>query len=301
MVLRFQSSIGNPWTSLPVTACCLLTMTLLMAGCAKQSAPMRSSGLTQQPGIAAPSEPAPTPQSPTAKADDAPLSGDPIANQPPMPVALLPPAETVAAITLPPTGVGFTGPIGNQVVAFKPSYRSDWTPVLTLTTDDHLAPDIIAVVDEKDPYLLDTGDRVRIFVYGQPNLSRTYAIDVAGTISMPLIGTVQARGVTTQSLKNRVRAALAVKYVRDPEVAIEVSQYRPFFILGEVRTAGQYPWVNDLTVQSAVAIAGGFSPRATERSVRLTRRIDGVISEIDVPTSYSVKPGDTIYVQERFF
>jgi polysaccharide biosynthesis/export protein len=306
MVSRRSEALSIVSARAPALAWYALAALLMLPGCAKQSEPMHGSALI--PPAAAVGQPAP--QNPTAHADDAPLSGDPMTDRPPMPVALVPPRAglaTVAAVTpLPATGAAFRGSIGaealgSQPVAFLARSKPDWTPVTTITTVDHLPPDTIAVSDEPEPYLLDAGDRVRVFVYGQPNLSRAYPIDASGTIAMPLIGAVTARGLTIQKLKGRIAAALAVRYVRDPEVAVEISQYRPFFILGEVRNAGQYAWVNDLTVQTAVAIAGGFSPRATERSVRLTRRVDGVISEIDVPTSYTVKPGDTVYVQERFF
>ncbi|MDX2159649.1 MAG: polysaccharide biosynthesis/export family protein [Hyphomicrobiaceae bacterium] len=157
-----------------------------------------------------------------------------------------------------------------------------------------------AVADEDGPYLLDTGDRLRIFVYGQPNLSRLYAVDHGGAISMPLIGRVAARGLTTYALESRIKARLGAKYVKDPEVTVDVSQNRPFFILGEVRNAGQYPYVSGMTVRTAVAIAGGFSERAYQRKIQITRRINGVVEKLDVPDDYVVKPGDTLLVYERF-
>ena len=158
-----------------------------------------------------------------------------------------------------------------------------------------------AVADTDGPYLLDSGDRLRIFVYGQPNLSRIYTVDHAGTISVPLIGTVKARGLTTTALERSIRGRLGTQYVKDPQVTVDVNQNRPFFILGEVKNAGQYPYVSGMTVHSAVAIAGGFSERASERKVQITRRINGFVEKMDVPTDYVVMPGDTVYVFERFF
>lgn len=158
-----------------------------------------------------------------------------------------------------------------------------------------------AVADTDGPYLLDTGDRLRIFVYGQPNLSRLYTVDHGGAISVPLIGRVKARGLTTYALEGRIKAALGAKYVKDPEVTVDVAQNRPFFILGEVKTAGQYPYVNGMTVQSAIAIAGGYGERASQRNVQITRRINGLVEKLDVPDDYVVKPGDTLFVYERFF
>ena len=158
-----------------------------------------------------------------------------------------------------------------------------------------------AVADSDGPYLLDTGDRLRIFVYGQPNLSRLYTVDHGGWVTVPLIGNVKARGRTTTELEHSVRAKLGTQYVKDPQVTIDIQQNRPFFILGEVRTAGQYPYVSGMTIKSAVAIAGGFSERANERKAQITRRINGLVEKLDVPDDYVVQPGDTVYVYERFF
>lgn len=157
-----------------------------------------------------------------------------------------------------------------------------------------------AVAATDGPYLLDTGDRLRIFVYGQPNLSRIYTVDHGGMITVPLIGAVKARALTTFDLEGVIRRRLGTEFVRNPQVTVDIQQNRPFFILGEVRNAGQYPYVSGMTVQTAIAIAGGYSERASDRSFRITRRIDGYVEQIDVPSDYVVKPGDTIYVYERF-
>lgn len=156
-----------------------------------------------------------------------------------------------------------------------------------------------AVADTDGPYLLDSGDRLRVFVYGQPNLSRLYTVDHGGWITVPLIGAVKARGVTTFDLERTIKHKLGAQYVKDPHVTVDIAQNRPFFILGEVRSAGQYPYVSGLTIKSAVAIAGGFSERANERKVQITRRINGLVERLDVPDDYVLLPGDTIYVYER--
>ena len=158
-----------------------------------------------------------------------------------------------------------------------------------------------AVADTDGPYLLDSGDKLRVFIYGQPNLSRGYTVDHDGNITVPLIGAVKARGMTTQDLEHVIRRELGTQYVRDPQVTVDVQQNRPFFILGEVKTAGQYPYVSGMTIKSAVAIAGGFSERANERKAQITRRINGLVERLDVPDDYVVQAGDTVYVYERFF
>ena len=149
-------------------------------------------------------------------------------------------------------------------------------------------------------YLLDTGDRLRIFVYGQPNLSRIYVVDQGGNIAVPLIGNVYARGVTTDGLTRLIARKLGAEYVRDPQVTVDLQQNRPFFILGEVRNAGQYPYVSGMTVETAVAIAGGYSERASTASFRITRRTEGGAEQFEAPSGYVLKPGDTVFVHERF-
>jgi polysaccharide export outer membrane protein len=152
-----------------------------------------------------------------------------------------------------------------------------------------------------ETYTLDSGDRVRVIVFGQDNLSRIYSVDGSGAVALPLIGPVRARGLTTFELAAEIARDLKRKYIKDPKVTVEVETYRPFFILGEVNKPGQYPYVNAMTVEAAVAISEGYTGRAKKRFVRLTRRFGGVMSTVMVPTDYPVQPGDTIYVLERFF
>jgi polysaccharide export outer membrane protein len=150
------------------------------------------------------------------------------------------------------------------------------------------------------PYILDTGDRLRVFVYGQPSLSRLYTVDQIGNISVPLIRSVRARGRTTVDLEHAIASRLARDFVRDPQVTVDVAQNRPFFILGEVRLPGQYPYVSGMSVETAVAIAGGYTERASERRFRITRRLGEMIDQIEAPGDYPLQPGDTVYVLERF-
>lgn len=151
------------------------------------------------------------------------------------------------------------------------------------------------------PYTLDAGDKLRIVVFGQENLTNTYAVDAAGFIAMPLIGQIPARGMTTTDLRATIGQRLRNGYIRDPHVAVEIEAYRPFFIMGEVTQSGQYPYVAGMTVETAVAIAGGFSPRARRGDVEISRHINGSQLRSMVPVTYSVRPGDTIVVHERWF
>ena len=150
-------------------------------------------------------------------------------------------------------------------------------------------------------YHLDAGDRLRVVVYGQEGLTNTYAIDAGGSITMPLIGAVPARGRTTAGLAAAISAKLRAGFIRDPSVAVEIEAYRPFFILGEVAAPGQYPYVPNITVESAVAIAGGFSPRARRDSVTVTHTDASGTARFIVPPGSPISPGDTVLVGERWF
>lgn len=150
------------------------------------------------------------------------------------------------------------------------------------------------------PYTLDSGDKLRITVFGQEGLSNSYSVDAAGKIAMPLIGGVEARGHTTEELARAVSAKLRQGYLREPHLAVEVETYRPFFVLGEVTAAGQYAYVSGMTVETAVAIAGGFSPRARKSTAEISRVVNGTVVRATVPMSYPVRPGDTINVAERW-
>jgi polysaccharide export outer membrane protein len=151
------------------------------------------------------------------------------------------------------------------------------------------------------PYLLNTGDKLRVFVYGQPSLSRLYTVDQIGNIAVPLIGNVRARDRTTTELSYAIAGRLARDFVKDPHVTVDIAQNRPFFILGEVRLPGQYPYVSGMTPETAVAIAGGFTERASQRCYRITRKFNGLVDQIEAPGDYTLLPGDTVYVYERFF
>jgi polysaccharide export outer membrane protein len=150
-------------------------------------------------------------------------------------------------------------------------------------------------------YHLDAGDKLRVVVYGQEGLTNTYAIDAGGSITMPLIGSVPARGRTTAGLASEISAKLRNGFIREPSVAVEIESYRPFFILGEVAAPGQYPYVPNMTVESAVAIAGGFSPRARRDRVTVTHSDASGTGRFVVPPGTSISPGDTVLVGERWF
>lgn len=151
------------------------------------------------------------------------------------------------------------------------------------------------------PYRLGAGDRVRVTVFEQDGLTNTYSVDQSGYISFPLVGAIPARGHTAQQMEKAIADKLRQGYLRDPDVSVEIDRYRPIFVMGEVGAAGQYSYVPGLTVQKAVAIAGGFTPRANQESVDITRDINGKVMTGRVVTSDPLLPGDTVYVRERLF
>jgi polysaccharide export outer membrane protein len=150
-------------------------------------------------------------------------------------------------------------------------------------------------------YALDSGDKLRVVVFGQDGLTNSYAVDAAGNITMPLIGAVPARGLSTAELSAAIGARLRQGFIREPHVAVEIETYRPFFILGEVTFPGQYPFVANMTVETAVAIAGGFTPRAYHTDVVISRTVAGETVRATVPATTLVRPGDTITISERWF
>jgi len=153
----------------------------------------------------------------------------------------------------------------------------------------------------KEPYRMDAGDGLRITVFGQDDISNTYAVDKAGYLAMPLIGSVPAKGRTAKELEGQIATQLRKGFIRDPDVSVEVSTYRPFFMFGEVGTAGQYSYVPGMTVQNAIAVAGGFTARAEQRDVDVTRTVNGEIITGRVPLTDPLLPGDTVRVRERLF
>lgn len=151
------------------------------------------------------------------------------------------------------------------------------------------------------PYRLDSGDRLRITVFDQASLTNTYTVDQAGYIAFPLIGQVAARGTTMQQLEGTIAQRLRKGYLRDPDVSIEMDRYRSIFVMGEVGQPGQYSYVPGMTVQNAIAVAGGFTSRANQRDVDVTRKVNGTIATGRVPITDPIIAGDTVYVRERLF
>ncbi len=151
-------------------------------------------------------------------------------------------------------------------------------------------------------YRLGAGDRIRVTVFGQEDLSGEFEVDGTGRVSLPLIRTVQAKGLTLAELEQAVTDRLKPDFLKDPSVSIEVLNYRPFYIIGEVKEPGSYPYVSGMTVWNAVAMAGGFSYRARKSEVEIKRGGNTAQSAWqDAHPDTTVFPGDVIKVPERFF
>ncbi|PKP78759.1 MAG: polysaccharide biosynthesis protein [Alphaproteobacteria bacterium HGW-Alphaproteobacteria-3] len=149
-------------------------------------------------------------------------------------------------------------------------------------------------------YELGTGDRLRVLVFGEPDLSGEFDVGGAGVVALPLIGQVRARGLTLSAFEDAVETKLRDGYLTSPRVSVEVLNYRPFYIYGEVSSPGQYPYTSSMTVLNAVAVAGGYTYRANQDKVYITR---GEGNEVEYPASQAVRvlPGDVLRVPERFF
>jgi len=155
-------------------------------------------------------------------------------------------------------------------------------------------------VDVRGPYQLDTGDVVRVLVYGDESLSKSYRVDDAGNVAIPLVGSIPVRGSTTETASARISAALANGFMRSPNVSVEVEQYRPFFIQGEVKTAGQFAYVYGMTVRAAISTAGGYTETADRGSALVYHRNGHEMIKSKVNLDFPIYPGDTIVILERW-
>jgi polysaccharide export outer membrane protein len=162
-------------------------------------------------------------------------------------------------------------------------------------------PSAPAVSFNETEYRLGAGDQIRIIVFGSEDLSGEFEVGGQGDIAYPLIGQVQAGGKTLRQVEADIASRLQPDYLKDPRVNVEVLNYRPFFILGEVRNPGSYPYQSGMRVVNAVALAGGYTYRASEGEVLITRASDPQKKKLGADQNATVLPGDIIEVPERFF
>lgn len=166
-----------------------------------------------------------------------------------------------------------------------------------ISTGDRFA----AETEQDTDYPLGIGDKVRVIVYNEESLSGEFQVGSTGNLALPLIGDVKAIGQTTDQVAKAYTRLLSDGYVRDPKVSMEVLTYRPFFILGEVKMPGQYPYVNNLTVMNAIASAQGFTPRAEQKYVYIRKSGSTEEKAYELTPGLRIMPGDTIRLAERFF
>ena len=174
-------------------------------------------------------------------------------------------------------------------------------PVLLAGCANNSVPMPVKSALGEEGYVLDSGDKLRLVVYGQEELSGEFTIDPSGHIAVPLIRDVKAAGLTVRQLEDNITDQLQPKYVKDPKVSVQVVEYRSVYILGEVRTPGKYPYVPNMTVLQAVAVAGGHTYRANESSAEVTRLENEKLKSFNLNANEMVKPGDTVIIKRRWF
>lgn len=151
----------------------------------------------------------------------------------------------------------------------------------------------------QDDYQLGSGDRVRVIVFGEPDMTGEYQIDGKGRLAFPLIGVVDAGSMTAAQLEQAIAGKLSPDFIKEPSVSVEVMTYRPFYIVGEVQKPGSYPYVSGMTVLNGVAVAGGFTYRARVENFYVERAGSG--QKVDAGPGTQILPGDVITVRERWF
>ena len=150
-------------------------------------------------------------------------------------------------------------------------------------------------------YHLGVGDKIHITVYDETDLSGDFQVDATGTVRLPLIGEVKAGGLTAHDLEASIRTGLAAGYLNDPRVSVEITTYRPFYIVGEVQKPGEYPYANGMTAASAVALAGGFTPKAIQSSLYIRHQGDSTEHRLAASDATTIRPGDVVRVDSTTF
>ncbi len=168
-------------------------------------------------------------------------------------------------------------------------------------SDQSSLVDQIDVAEELKEYRLGPADKVRVIVFGEPDLSGEFAVNARGQVSLPLLGEVDAAGLSVDELRNQIAGGLSEGYVVGARVAAEVIEFRPYYILGEVDTPGEYPYSSGMSVIKAVAAAGGFTYRANKSAVFIKRANSEEEVKYKLSPQLVVLPGDVVRIGERFF
>ena len=149
-------------------------------------------------------------------------------------------------------------------------------------------------------YRLGIGDKLKITVYGEDNLSGAAEVNALGQVSLPLIGEMPAQGLALQEFRDSIARRLADGYIKNPKVTVEMTNYRPIYVHGEVKNGGEFQFKNGVSMRDAVAMAGGYTYRADQSYVYIGREGEPEVA-VSMPADVPVLPGDTIRIPERFF
>ena len=206
------------------------------------------------------------------------------------------PATLPGGLGLNTDGSVTEGPNATASVASAPRYNAAGKVLQPFGSQG-----VTAAYEYSAGYLIGAGDRLTIRVVGQPDLTGDYIVDGSGLISFPLIKSVKVGGMTAPQVRSLIAARLRKGFLRNPSVSVQTTNLRPFFILGEVRQGGSFPYQNGMTVQNAIAIAGGYSARANQKEVMLTRKDANGTQTVKVPVTTQIYPGDIVFVRERWF
>jgi polysaccharide export outer membrane protein len=159
----------------------------------------------------------------------------------------------------------------------------------------------VASADDAQGYTLGSGDKLKITVFNEPDLSGEFEVNGQGYVSLPLLGLTKVIGLTISEAQALLTQKYGKDYLVNPNISLEVTNYRPFFIIGEVNRPGGYPYVNGMTIINAIALAGGYTPRANHDRIKVKHGNDTTAQEQEVREDSAVLPGDVIEVPERFF
>jgi len=214
----------------------------------------------------------------------------------------------VAAPTTPVTVAPATGPTRYSTQNVPPQQPvAPYTPAAQDTAAPSPAPlehvTVTALRQSDDSlYRLGTGDKLRITVFNETDLSGDFTVDGQGYVRLPLLGQLRAAGLTSFALESRISDAFtAGGYLVTPRVAVEITSYRPFYILGEVTKPGEYPYVNAMNATNAIALAGGFTDRAVQDTIYVRHQGETVESELEVGEDARIYPGDMVRVRRSTY
>lgn len=149
-------------------------------------------------------------------------------------------------------------------------------------------------------YRISVGDKLKVSVFGEENLSGEFEVSALGNISMPLIGEMPAKGLAIHEFRDSITRKLSDGYLKNPKINVDILNYRPIFVHGEVKTGGEFAYKNGLGLRDAIAMAGGYTYRADQTYLYIGREGEPDVA-VQTPADVPILPGDNIRIPERFF